>query len=1103
MDSEGFSRVKSNHTCSSNQESQKSEAVIHKLLEPLIGDTYSIAELVNDCVIRDFCLGDELLNYLDTESNINHNSIYFICQGQIQILGFDTALNQEVSIQQLGKNQTFGGDCVLCDFYFPYRAIAASDGYMVDISLSLLLGGLEQLTALKSYLQNFARQRQSLFFFKTKTELKQHSTYILKQLLPYLTEIRIDAGLSLSKVISNPDGNFWLIKGCIRDASLDNYPISVGDSWECNYLDSQNLIAEIDTHLYYLSKRDWESSQILFPKVLVLEDALSNRIAKQQTSGIDGHCSNLENHSADTNQLNSFVAKVSDKQVVVSNTQVSQETNQGRDASKNVPKALESLEDPTKQELQKEKLVVDPHVNHVSKIFSKIFSKLTWWQRFPFIPQQTSSDCGAACLAMVSLYWGKRLSVNLVRQFTSTDINGASLSNLETAAQGLGYETLCIRASLSKVESYSYPWIAHWQGSHYIVVWNVGDNIVFVSDPAIGKAKLSHQEFIAGWTGYALLISPTTSLQELNSDSEKSALAGWREKFWCHRSLLSKIIFVSLLIQIFKLGTPAAAQLVLDGIIVNSSISTINLFTFMFLICGSLIAGLTGLRQYLLNILSRELDISWVSSFVRRILALPLEFFTTRTTTDIISRIQENRNIQLFTTRKAVSTILDAPIVLGCFGLMGYYNLGLTLLVLVLLTPIVVLKLASSPLLKTLSRAISKELVQQNSFAFNMIAGIDTIKVAAVELQFHQCWEEVFISTVEARYQGQKLINNLQITNNLANYLLTTSVLWWGSNLVINNKLSIGEFVAFGMLVWTIVTPISAILKLWDEFQEVLISQERVNDVLNVVPARSTSKPRETSLLTTAEFHGEICCNNLSFSFHPNHERNILENISLHIQPGQTVGLVGAAGCGKTTLARLLAGLYSSNTGEILIDGHNILHIPSQSLRSMIGFVPQKSTIFSGSILENITLYNSQITVEQAIAAAKFVGIHSFIQDLPMGYDTPLNPKRNNLSSGQRKQIAIARGLVYNPKILILDEAISFLDMQSANIFQQNLASLKANPLTDADKIPTTIIITHQLQLLRNVDYIFVLQEGRIQEQGNHQQLMTINGLYSELFRKI
>ncbi|HEY9659814.1 MAG TPA: peptidase domain-containing ABC transporter, partial [Allocoleopsis sp.] len=436
-----------------------------------------------------------------------------------------------------------------------------------------------------------------------------------------------------------------------------------------------------------------------------------------------------------------------------------------------------------------------------------------------------------------------------------------------------------------------------------------------------------------------------------------------------------------------------------------------------------------------------------------------------------------NQKIQQFLVEQVVLAWLDFLTGFVYLGLMLYYNWQLTLLVLVLIPPILLLTLGATPMLRRISREIFKDTADQNSVLVEMMTGVATIKSTATEHEMRWRWEDHLTRQINTQFQGQKLGIGLQATSGLISSLGNAILLWYGATLVIQNQLTIGQFVAFNMMLGYVISPVIALANLWDELQEVLISVERLDDVFGTQPEET----RENFLLPLPPLRGEVQFEDVTFRYSEEEDGNTLQNISFQVQPGQTIAIVGRSGSGKTTLVKLLQGLYHPNRGRVTIDGHDIRHVSPASLRSQLGVVPQECFLFSGTILENIALYRPEFDLEKVIDTAKLAEAHAFIQSLPLGYSTKVGERGSALSGGQRQRIAIARALISDPQILILDEATSSLDTESERRFQRNLAQIRRNR--------TTFIIAHRLSTVRNADQILVLDRGVLVEQGTHQEL--------------
>ncbi|MBA3923481.1 MAG: peptidase domain-containing ABC transporter, partial [Nostocaceae cyanobacterium] len=894
----------------------------------------------------------------------------------------------------------------------------ASPGIIVEIPQSQLEVWLA-IPKLQAFLHKQTKERQSLIFFKTCTELSL-SSQTLGQLLPYIEEIRFSAGASISSI----HGRFWLRSGQIQSSSNQ---VQIGQSWESPGID--DWLAETDLLVYQLPPEHLPMAAAIAP------DLFNHEPGQTQTTALP------------PTRPRSQVIRVPPK------TEPEKPNNESLEVE---------FPQPTRRRIK------------------------SWlWPKYPFIEQQSSSDCGAACLAMISQYWGKRFSLNRLRNLAGVDRVGASLKGLAQAAEALGYHARPVRASLSKVELQENPWIAHWEGVHYVVVWRVKGDRVLICDPAIGKRSLSRQEFKEGWTGYALLLNPTERLDA--TKNEQLSLNRFWSAFWPYRSVLGQIITASVLLQIFGLVTPLFTQIILDQVVVQKSATSLNVFCIGLLIFSVWRLGLTSVRQYLLDYFSNRMDLTFISGFISHTLMLPLQFFESRQVGDIITRVQENQKIQLFLTRQAVSAWLDSLTAVFYVGLMLYYNFQLAILVLALIPPIVILTVIASPFLRGVSREIFKESAGQNSSMVEMMTGISTVKTVAAEREVRWRWEEKFTSMLNSRFRGQKLANGLQVTSGLINAIGSTALLWYGASLVIQDQLTIGQLVAFNMMIGNVIGPVLALVGLWDELQEVLVSVERLNDVFAAEPEESPQKP----LLLLPPIRGEVQFENVTFRYNLDEEQNILQNISFQVSVGQTVALVGRSGSGKSTLVSLLQGLYKPSKGRIWLDGHDLSHVSPRSLRSQLGVVPQECFLFSGTIMENISLYSDEFSLEQVVEAAKLAEAHAFIQALPMGYNTQVGERGSSLSGGQRQRIAIARAVLRSPRILILDEATSALDTESERRFQENLSRISRDR--------TTFIIAHRLSTVKNADSILVLDKGIVVEQGSHVQLMAQQGLYYHL----
>ncbi len=730
-----------------------------------------------------------------------------------------------------------------------------------------------------------------------------------------------------------------------------------------------------------------------------------------------------------------------------------------------------------------------PRVPKISKAYfpsPKVKAK-QWWQqvtrRYPFFQQQSASDCGVACLVMIGRYWNKRFSVNQLRSIANIDRNGASLRGLTAAAESIGFSTRPVKASLKNLAGQSLPAIVHWEGNHYIVVYKVTRDRVIVGDPAVGQRSLTHAQFQIGWQGYTLLLQPTALLKEANE--AKQQVWQFFELVKPHKLVLSEVLIASLMIQIFGLVTPLLTQLLLDRVVVQRSTLTLTAVGLGLLIFSLFRVAMSGLRQYLLYHTANKVDLALIVGFISHTFRLPLGFFESRYVGDITSRVQENRKIQRFLTGEALTILLDFLTVFIYVGLMFWYNWRMALLGLTIVPPYVFLALVATPFLRRVSQEIFNAKTVESSYLIEALTGIGTVKSMGIERIVRWHWEELFNKSIKVNFSGQLISITLQLFSSTIDAVVTTALLWFGVAQVIQNQLTIGQLVAFNMLLGNVISPFKRLISVWNEFQEVLIAVERINDVIDTTPEEDLHSQIRVSL---PHIQGHIRFDKVIFRYHPQSDTNTIENLSFEVQPGQTVAIVGRSGSGKTTISKLILGLYPPTDGRVLIDGHDVTTLSLRSLRQQIGIVDQDTFLFGGTIRQNITLGYPEATIEEIIEAAQQAGAHQFIKDLPLGYETQIGEGGGMLSGGQRQRLAIARALLGKPRLLILDEATSSLDAESERIIQTNLGKILQSR--------TTIIIAHRLSTVRNADLILVLDKGVLVESGTHDQLMQKRGQY-------
>jgi HlyB family type I secretion system ABC transporter len=976
------------------------------------------------------------------QSDSSAAGIYIVLSGKVRILGSSDRL-----IISLEAGMSFGELTLLPDEYFTaYSARASVSTRVGFISADTLHTLLTKYPHLREHFYQQAVLQDLTSLLRQQSYLENVSPSKLSQISQLTKQHTVSVGRLSTSLLEE---KLWIIR---RGELLSNGDLTsdkllvAGNLYFPTQIErSLNWQANQICDLYTLDPSNWEEAIAIVPELLdcmaIVETADTESIAYDRSIPISHSTSNSSNQAIE-----------------------SPTTNSGK----------------------------RPKSNSRDKIGKAYFPSPSvkvghWWQwvthRYPFIAQQSTADCGAACLTMVGVYWGKKLSMNRLRDLANVDRNGASLRGLALAAENIGFSTRPVKTGLTKLAEQTLPAIAHWEGKHYIVVFEITRKHVVVADPAIGQRTLSHAAFKAGWTGYALLLQPTAFLK----DTPEASQPMWQflNLVKPHWLVLLEVFVASLLIQIFGLITPLFTQLILDRVVVQRSALTLTAVGLGLLLFGLFRVAMTGLRQYLLDHTANRVDLSLIVGFIKHTFQLPLSFFESRYVGDIISRVQENHKIQRFLTGEALSISLDLLTVFVYVGLMFWYSWKMALLALVVVPPFILLALIATPFLQRVSREIFNASATESSYLIQSLTGVQTVKAMAIEQTVRWRWEELFRNSIKTNFSGQVIGNTLQIFSATIETVATTGLLWFGAWLVIQNELTIGQLVAFNMLLGNVINPFRRLTVLWNQLQEVVIAVERINDVLEAEPEEDL---QNQTRLTLPEIQGHIRFDNVTFRYHPESDVNTLENINFIVKPGQMVALVGRSGSGKTTLSRLLLGLYLPTEGKILIDGCDIASLNLRSLRQQVGVVDQDTFLFGGTIRENISTSHPGALLEDVIEAAQLAGAHSFIEELPMGYETQIGEGGGMLSGGQRQRLAIARALLNNPPLLVLDEATSHLDAESERIIQTNLNSILHNR--------TTFVIAHRLSTVRNADLILVLDRGVIVESGTHDELMAKRGKY-------
>ena len=556
-----------------------------------------------------------------------------------------------------------------------------------------------------------------------------------------------------------------------------------------------------------------------------------------------------------------------------------------------------------------------------------------------------------------------------------------------------------------------------------------------------------------------------------------------------YRKPLRDVLIASFFVQVMALVSPIFFQVVIDKVLVHHSLTTLDVLAIGLAVVLIWETALSGLRNWLFAHSTNRVDAELSARMFRHLLNLPLSYFEARRVGDSVARVRELERIREFLTSNAVTVVIDLLFTVVFFAVMYVYSPFLTLIVLLSIPVYAAISVFITPPLRARLDEKFRRGAENQAFLVETVTGIGTLKAMAVEPQMRDKWEKQFAGYTQTGFQVAKLANWGNHLIQIVSKLTTVAILYFGAKAVIAGDLTVGALVAFNMLSGRVAAPILRLSQLWQDFQQVRISVDRLGDVLNA-PAEPEYNPSRASL---PRIKGEIEFDKVRFRYRAD-APEALRGVTLAIPAGEMLGIVGPSGSGKSTLTKLVQRLYVPEQGRVLVDGVDVALVDPAWLRRQVGVVLQENILFNRSVRENIALADPARQMEAVMAASELAGAHEFIAELPHGYDTIIDERGANLSGGQRQRIAIARALIGDPRILILDEATSALDAESEEIIQNNLRMIAHGR--------TVIIIAHRLSAVRQCHRIITVEEGAITEEGDHETLIRANGRYASLYGK-
>jgi ATP-binding cassette, subfamily B, bacterial HlyB/CyaB len=709
--------------------------------------------------------------------------------------------------------------------------------------------------------------------------------------------------------------------------------------------------------------------------------------------------------------------------------------------------------------------------------------------RFPLIRAKGELNSALACFQMLSQLWKIPFRRDVLRRalLNQKERTGTlSLQFCGAIAELMGLTAQLATVPADAITKLQTPVMVHWQ-EHFVVLYHVSERMIILASPDRGLMRIKPSMFIDWWgeEGEVLLLQPTR-----DTPQKKFGLHWFVPSVIQYRGVLLTVLIASFFVQLLGLANPLITQVIIDKVVIQNAAETLNILGALLIGMAIAEALLSALRTNLFVDTTNRIDMKLGSEVIDHLLRLPLRYFEKRAVGELSTRVNELENIRQFLTGTALTVVLDAVFSLIYIIVMICYSPLLTVVALATIPLFALLTLTVAPIIRGQTRLKAERNAEQQSYLIEVVSGVQTVKAQNIELQSRWSWQDRYARYVSAGFKTVMTSTTSGALSSFLNQLSSLLLLWVGAYLVLKGQLTLGQLIAFRIIAGYTTSPLLRLIQLWQNFQETALSLERLSDILDT--------PQETSEadrlnIPMPQIQGSVCYENVVFRF-PKSPNPQLNGVTIDIPTGTFVGVVGQSGAGKSTLTKLLPRLYEIESGRILVDGYDINKVELYSLRQQVGTVLQDTLLFDATVQENIALTNPDATSEEVVQAAQIAYAHDFIMELPQGYNTRVGERGSALSGGQRQRVAIARTVLQNPNLLILDEATSALDLHSERQVCQNLMN--------AFQGKTVFFITHRLLTIRSADLILMMDKGIVAEQGTHDELMTMKGLYYALYRQ-
>lgn len=719
----------------------------------------------------------------------------------------------------------------------------------------------------------------------------------------------------------------------------------------------------------------------------------------------------------------------------------------------------------------------------------------SWFARntkLPAIRQHSQMDCSAACMSTICKFYGKNVSINTTREIARVRQEGASMANVMRGLSEIGFKNEAFLSSMEQLREKKLPAIANWKGYHWIVVYEVTDTHVICADPAEGIVKHTHEFFEENWSRYTIFLEPTTRFNDFPEST--SSISAYFSFYTPYKKTILELFLLAVSMQALAIASPLFSKFVIDEVIMKGDQQWLLSAIYIM----AVVSILTMVMDYISDIMALRLSLrcnfNMISHIYSHLLRLPLSYFETRKIGDITNRLEQHEQITEFITEDGLDTFINLLTAVAFLILMFTFNVWLSVAALgFLLLNFFVVRFIS-PRLRQVERESFVKESEQESHTIESLQAAGTLKMIGAQHQARWKYENNFAAVANLEFKEAKLSQGADIFTTMLDSLGDAAILFLGGYYVMQGQMTIGELIAFQVFANGVQGPIHALIGKWDEIQEVKIAVERMNDILEKeaeFPDEGSREAANSEKIELPRLLGRIEFDNLTFRYEPDDPENVIQAVSLEIEPGQKIAFVGASGCGKSTLLKLLYGFYEPSSGQVRMDGFDQRDVTLKSLRKQISMVPQKSLMLRASVRDNIAMARSDATLEEIMEAAELAQAHEFIIKMPGGYDAMVAEQGGNLSGGQRQRLCLARAFLQRSSILVLDEATSALDVETERLIMENVETRFGDQ--------TVLMIAHRLSTIRNADMIVFLNNGMVAETGTHDELMDRKGLYYSL----